>query len=126
MSVPKVIIESPYSAKPGYDIGDNLRFARNVCMYAIFQGRNPFASHLFYTQFLDDSDPVARSLGIQLGLQWAETADEVWFCLRPDEEMTRGMEYAFEYYQRHNEKTKWKPLTMLHKRFSPQGNVEIQ
>lgn len=52
-----------------------------MCDYAVKQGYNPYASHLFFPQFLSEHTSD-RELGVGMGLQWAELADEAWFCYR--------------------------------------------
>ena len=83
----KVAIESPFRG----DEARNIEFCRNVCRYAVLNGFNPYAMHLFFTQFLDDSKAQERELGIKCGLAWTDDADEVWFCLRPGDEPSPGM-----------------------------------
>lgn len=85
-----VAIESPLKG----DIQRNQEFCKNVCRFAIMNGFNPFAMHLFFTQFLDDTIEEERNLGIKSGLAWTDKAQEVWFCLRPEDRFTVGMNKA--------------------------------
>lgn len=87
---PLVVIESPYAG----DVERNVAFCRAVCRYAVGQGYSPYASHLIFTQFLDDNIPSERKAGIDAGLAWARHAEQAWFCLRPDEGLSNGMRYA--------------------------------
>lgn len=65
-----VILESPYAG----DVEANTEYAR-ACMRDCFRrGEAPFASHLLYTQILDDNLPLDRRLGIEAGLDWARVA----------------------------------------------------
>lgn len=89
---PLLAIESPYAG----DVPRNEAFARNVCRYAVECGHAPFAMHLLYTQFLDDLAPDERTAGIECGLSWTTHAEEVWFCLRPGEELSRGMKLGLD------------------------------
>lgn len=89
---PCLIIESPYAG----DTFENEQFARNICRYSVKQGYAPYASHLFYTQFLDDDDPEERQHGIDCGFKWGTFANEVWFCLRPGEGFSPGMRAALQ------------------------------
>jgi hypothetical protein len=90
-----LVIESPYAG----DVAANVQFCENVCRYAVEQGYAPFASHLLYTRFLDDTVPAERAEGIECGLAWAGAAPaDIWFCLRPGEQPTRGMKYARHRY----------------------------
>lgn len=59
-----VFVCSPYAG----DIERNKRVARLVCRQLIEEGFTPIAPHLFYPEILDDNDPEARELGINLGL----------------------------------------------------------
>lgn len=104
MSFKLTIIESPYSG----DTEANLEYARAACLNCIDRNENPFASHLFYTQFLDDDNEGERDLGIALGFQWgwiAQMAAKV--PLNPtttivafyvDKGWSAGMEAALEHY----------------------------
>jgi hypothetical protein len=93
-----VSIESPYRSTDQYTIAQNVTFARKVCRWAVDHGYNPYAMHLFYTQFMDDNHDGERDLAIQLGQLWGYQAQQVWFCLRPDERMTAGMRRSEEYF----------------------------
>lgn len=95
---PFVIIESPYAASDKSGKGTNVSFAKRVCRWAVTQGYTPFASHLFFPQFLDDLDPTERQHGIKMGLQIGSSADEVWFCVMKDWDHTPGMKQAFNHW----------------------------
>jgi len=88
----KVAIESPYKG----DVERNIEFCQNICKFAVQNGYNPFAMHLFYPQFLDDKITQERNLGIQCGLGWTDHANEVWFCLREEDKISQGMLRAIE------------------------------
>ncbi len=60
------------------DIEHNVQVALALCRMAVEADYAPFAPHLLYTRFLDDSDPAERDLGISLGLRFMEACDEVW------------------------------------------------
>ena len=66
-----VVVESPLA-------GDFVR-NRAYALWAAYdchkRGEAAFASHLFYTQFLNDQDANERAFGIAAGLAWAERAD---------------------------------------------------
>jgi hypothetical protein len=72
--VTRVFICSRYTG----DVARNTRVAAALCLMAIARGYAPFAPHLLYPQFLNDSDPEKRALGIALGLIFMEACDEVW------------------------------------------------
>jgi hypothetical protein len=83
--IKKVIIESPYKG----DIETNETYARLAMCDSIMRGEAPFASHLLYTQVLDDNEPNERELGLNLGISWIKAADLVAFYV--DLGMSPGM-----------------------------------
>lgn len=66
-----VIIESPYAG----DVERNVAYALRCLKDSLMRGEAPIASHLLYTQVLDDRDPKQRSIGIEAGLAWRRVAD---------------------------------------------------
>ncbi len=90
-----VILESPYA-------GDLLTKAKDI-MYAhaclrdsLERGEAPIASHLLYTQVLDDNKPDERYLGCSAGLAWARVADGAVFYV--DRGWSTGMKAARAIY----------------------------
>jgi hypothetical protein len=80
------IIESPYAG----DIVRNKLYLRRCVLKCIANGEVPFASHGFYTQFLDDEDmSIEREIGIRLGYTFWECAKLIAFYT--DYGMTTGM-----------------------------------
>lgn len=66
-----VVIESPLSG----DFERNVRYAKLCILDALVNyGEAPYASHLLYTQCLDDEIPEQRKLGMEAGFFWAEKA----------------------------------------------------
>ena len=81
-----VILESPYAG----DVGANIEYA-NACMLdCLNRGEAPFASHMLYTQALDDRIPEQRRLGIKAGLSWGRVADAT--VVYVDRGISPGME----------------------------------
>lgn len=68
-----VIIESPYSG----DITLNKEYAIRAMRHSISLGEVPFASHLLYTQVLDDTIAEQRIQGMNLGFAWLKKVDHV-------------------------------------------------
>lgn len=66
-----VILESPFAG----DVEANLAYARRAAHRCALLGEATQASHLYYTQFLDDGKPEERKLGMALGLAWTSVAD---------------------------------------------------
>ena len=56
----------------------NIKLAQYACRYALGSGHLPFAPHLYFPQFLHDSDPDERTLGLHVGRTWLEQCDELW------------------------------------------------
>lgn len=98
MSRPKVIVESAFRGSAQYSLETNVEFAERLCARAIRDGFNPFASHLFYTRFLDDFDIADRATGMGLGLEWGVHAQQVWICIREGEIPSTGMLWAISRY----------------------------
>lgn len=87
-----VVVESPYA-------GDTMRhvaYALAAVRDCIERGEAPFASHLFYTQMLDDRNGKEREMGIECGLAWAGEAHAtvVYTDLGISEGMEQGIEHA--------------------------------
>jgi hypothetical protein len=70
-----IFICSPYSGNLEYNIGR----ARKLCLLAVNEGHAPFAPHLFYTQFLNDTNPLQRTMGMNCGLVFLGMCDELWY-----------------------------------------------
>ncbi|TRX47083.1 DUF4406 domain-containing protein [Corynebacterium guaraldiae] len=92
---PLVYICSPYSG----DTEANTALAREICARAVGEKKIPLAPHLFFPQFMDDTDPDERELamffnrvllshcegmwvytprvsaGMRLEIQWAHAID---------------------------------------------------
>lgn len=70
-----VIIESPYAG----EVTRNVSYAKAALRNSLLRGEAPFASHLLYTQVLDDDVPDERTKGIDCGYAWMCAADCVAF-----------------------------------------------
>ena len=65
----RVILESPYAGNI-WQRWRNRRYARQCLAHSLVRGEAPIASHLLYTQVLDDRIPLQRQMGIDAGLAW--------------------------------------------------------
>ena len=74
MMMKKVFICSPYRG----DVERNVALAKAHARFAARCGYCPVVPHLMYPQFLKDSDPDERILGITLGVELMKICDEVW------------------------------------------------
>lgn len=88
------------------DIEHNVRVALALCRMAVESGLAPFAPHLLFTQFLDDTDPAQREVGISLGLRFIEVCDVVWVYV--GEGVSDGMHRETEHARRLG-----KPIVLL-------------
>ena len=86
----RVILESPYAG----DTERNTRYARACLLDSLQRGEAPFASHLLYTQVLDDAISGEREAGIEAGLVWGDAA--VATVVYTDLGVTRGMQQGIE------------------------------
>jgi hypothetical protein len=84
-----VVLETPFAG----DRKKNLDYARRCVRHCFDCGEAPFASHLLYTQMLEDSNETHRNLGITAGLQWGECASDtvVYTDLGISEGMQKGI-----------------------------------
>lgn len=75
-----IFICSPYRGKTEEEQERNVRLARRYSKLAYSLGFTPFAPHLIYPQFLDDTKQDERDGGIRCGLDILQTCAEVWVC----------------------------------------------
>lgn len=79
---PRIYVCSPLRPKAqepaGKELEENLDRARRACRLVADLGAIPICSHLFCTQFLDDSIPSEREQGRRIGLELLKDADELW------------------------------------------------
>lgn len=82
----RVAIESPLRGSDSHTRKENDAFVRAVCRWAaMMEDVAPFAMHIGGPEYLDDDKPEERMVGMEVGNAWAELAEEVWYCLRPDD-----------------------------------------
>lgn len=60
---PLVIIESPFAG----EVERNKAYAKRCILDSLKRNELPFASHLIYTQVLDDTIPEERKIGMDAG-----------------------------------------------------------
>ena len=72
---PLVYICSPFSHG---DVKENVRNARHYCRYAVEHHAIPFAPHLLFPQFMNDSEPAERSLAMLMNRIMLGKCDELW------------------------------------------------
>ena len=86
----KVIIESPFAG----DTERNILYLKECMKDCFKRGEAPFASHLLYTQILDDLIPNERTLGIEAGLEWGKVSDKV--VVYQDYGLSHGMKLGID------------------------------
>ena len=78
-----VYICSPYRDSPRV----NVMRARQYCKFAVSRGRIPIAPHLYFPQFLSETNK--RGKAMSLNLEFLRLCGEVWVF---GEKITEGME----------------------------------
>lgn len=96
-----VVIESPYGSTDKDVVAENVSYARRCVADSISRGECPFASHLLYTQVLDDNNPADRARGINLNLEMIQWAAEC-IAVYTDRGISRGMKEAAEHAEHLN------------------------
>ena len=86
MIMKQVYICSPYRG----DIERNTKLARKAGRFAAMSGKVPLIPHLVFPQFLDDSEPEERALGITLAVEMLMACDELWLI---GDTISKGMRH---------------------------------
>ena len=88
---PIVFICSPYAG----DIENNVKAAHKYCRFAVEMGYIPFAPHLLFPQFLNDTDQKERDMGLFFGIALMSKCAEMWvFGETVSEGMAKEIEKA--------------------------------
>lgn len=85
----RVMIESPYAGKSQKEYQQKQKYLKACILDSLRKGEAPFASHGFYTQWLDDNISAERTQGMKAGQAWLPVADIVAFYV--DHGMSPGM-----------------------------------
>lgn len=90
--IPIVYICSPYAG----DVEENVRRARGYCSFAVQQGTLPIAPHLYFIQFMDDSDTHQRNQAMRMNRILLSKCSELWvFGDRISEGMAMEIDQAY-------------------------------
>ena len=73
-----IYVASPFSG----DMDGNTKRTKEYCKRVVDEGNVPIAPHLHYPQFLDDTNPEERELGLLFALKLLEKCDELWVFAR--------------------------------------------
>ena len=83
------------------DMERNITKAQGYCREAVelFPDVVPIAPHVYCTQFMDDTNPKERVLGMELGIALLDICSEIWVygIDNPSEGMKAEIEYAKEH-----------------------------
>ena len=96
-----VIVVSPFHETEQRSRHYHRTFAQLLCLRVAKAGAAPFASHLFYPQFLTEDDPADRELGLACEHGWIERCDELWIWDAWG--ISSGMQAAIDYARTINE-----------------------
>lgn len=94
MTKPFILIESPFSAPTMPELIHNIQYALLAVRDSLNRGEAPYASHLFYTQMLDDNNTTERQHGIDAGLTIGKYAQQS--VIYDDLGISSGMEYGIK------------------------------
>ena len=73
-----VYICSRFAGKDEEEVKEHILAARRFSRFAYYRQAIPITPHLMYPQFLRDSIPLERELGIRSGLKILRRCDELW------------------------------------------------
>ena len=99
-----VIIESPYMG----NVKSNIAYARKCMSDSLERGESPFASHLLYTQVLDDTKDIERQIGMSRAFNWYRHADLMAVYI--DKGISNGMKKGIEIAEKNEIKIVYRTL----------------
>ena len=97
---PLVYICSPFSGK----VRKNKKKARKYCRFALEQHTIPFAPHLLFPQFMDDSSPEERQLAMFMNMIMLGHCEELWIF---GERISAGMKQEIRKAERKHMKIRY-------------------
>lgn len=100
-----VLVESPFAGARA----ENISYLKCCLRDCLARDESPYASHLFFTQFLDDDEPSERQLGIDAGLAWGSAAAKT--VVYTDRGISGGMQYGIAAAQRAGRPVEYRTLS---------------
>lgn len=97
---PMVYICSPLSG----NIAANQRNARRYCRFAVDSGCIPLAPHLYFPQFMDDSNGAERNLALFMNIVLLSKCDQMWVF---GSRISKGMSIEIEKAKRKGQLIRW-------------------
>ena len=92
----RIFICSPFRAIGRHSIEDNTKLAMDLCKVVMLAGHAPYAPHLIYPRFMDDSIEKERNAAIKAGVAWLGMADEIWIYSKDTTGCSLGMLHEIE------------------------------
>lgn len=100
----RVYLESPYAG----NVVRNMAYLKRCVLDCIKNNESAFASHGFFTHFLDDTKPEERALGIEAGLAWAHDAAKV--VVYTDYGISNGMRDAIRVHGSYGRRIEYRQI----------------
>lgn len=91
-----IYVCSPYSGTEE-EVKENVKRARDHCRLITQHGCIPIAPHTYFTEFLDDTAPEERQIGIDCGLALLEICGEMHVL---GDRVSEGMEKEIRYAEK--------------------------
>lgn len=94
-----VILESPFKGANEQEFERNVLYAQFCVLDSLQKGEAPYASHLLYTQVLNEHDPAQRTFGIDAGLEFGTVCSKsvVYTDLGISSGMQKGIDHAIRH-----------------------------
>lgn len=86
-----IYISSPCRGNMKYNLKKAAEYCRSV---ALSFDTIPIAPHLYFTQFMDDNNPLERKMGMEMGVDILNICDELWVFGEPTEGMKAEIKVA--------------------------------
>ena len=98
----RVIIESPFAGRTIDILIRNTLYLEKCILDSLSRGEAPFASHGFYTNWLDDTKEEERKLGMEAGFAWGECAEliAVYYDYGVSKGMAQGIIKANSFHKK--------------------------
>ena len=81
------------------NIKQNIEKAKEYCRFVISKGHIPYAPHIYFTQFLDDTKEVDRKTGMEEGIWWLTLCKEIWVF---GKEISEGMQKEIDFAKKNS------------------------
>lgn len=103
-----VILESPFKGANAKEFERNVLYAQFCVLDSLQKGEAPYASHLLYTQVLNEQDPAQRSFGIDAGLEFGTVCSKS--VVYTDLGISSGMQKGIDHALRHGREVQMRTL----------------